>query len=366
MIKTNIKYPVLEFDLIKFKNNVEQVVSRCAAQGISVAGVIKGFSGIPEGAAVFAEAGCDFIASSRLEQIKGCRDFGIKKEYMLIRIPMLSEIPDVIRLTDISLNSDMKTLEELNQEAIRQGKVHKVILMVDLGDLREGFWDQWDLLAAALFVEHQCDGLYLSGIGTNLGCYGSIVATPQKMDELVNDAEMIENEIGRKLDIISGGATSSFPLVLNGMMPKRINNLRVGEGIILAKDLKDLYGLDMSFMYQDAFVLKAQIIELKNKPTYPVGELSFDAFGHVGTYEDQGIRKRALLGLGKVDVAYTDMIYPRDEAISIIGASSDHFIIDVEDTKIPYEVGDVISFDLCYASLVFATNSPNVQIVCKP
>jgi predicted amino acid racemase len=356
---------MVELDLKKFRNNVDQAVKRCGELGIGLAGVIKGFTGIPEGAKQFAEAGVDFIASSRLEQIQACIDYGIKASYMLIRVPMLSEIEEAVRITDISLNSEIEVLQALNREALKQGKVHKVILMIDLGDLREGFWDKKELLDAALMVENRCDGLYLAGVGTNLGCYGSIKATPEKMNELIADAEEIEKAIGRKLDIISGGATSSFPMVLNGTMPKRINNLRIGEGIILAKDLRDLYHLDMSFMYQDAFTLKAQIIELKDKPSYPIGELSYDAFGNVGTYEDRGVRKRALLGLGKVDVAYPDMIYPRDKGVEVLGASSDHLIMDVEDAEREFKVGDVMEFDLCYATIVFATNSPNVRIVCK-
>lgn len=365
MSNSEIRYPLVELDLKKFRNNIDQAACRCGKLGIGLAGVIKGFTGIPEGTKEFADAGVDFIASSRLEQIQAAIDYGINATYMLIRVPMLSEIEEAVRLTDISLNSEVEVLKALNEEALKQGKVHKVILMVDLGDLREGFWDKKELLDAALMVENELKGLYLSGVGTNLGCYGSILATPEKMNELIADAEMIEEAIGRKLDIISGGATTSFPMVLNGTMPERINNLRMGEGIILAKDLKDLFKLDMSFMYQDAFTLKAQIIEVKDKPSYPAGQLSFDAFGNVGVYEDRGTRKRALLGLGKVDVAFPDMIYPRDKGVEVLGASSDHLILDIEDSEQEYKVGDIVEFDLCYATIVFVTNSPNVRIVCK-
>ncbi|MDD2190067.1 MAG: alanine racemase [Eubacteriales bacterium] len=365
MDKAEIRYPMVEMDLVKFRNNVDQAVMRCSKIGISLAGVIKGFTGIPEGARVFADAGCKFIASSRLEQIQRAIDYGVRASYMLIRIPMLSEISEVIRITDISLNSEVAVLKSLNEEALKQDKTHKVILMTDLGDLREGFWDKKELLDAAILVENELSGLELAGIGTNLGCYGSVKATPEKMNELIADAEMIEEAIGRRLDIISGGATSSFPMVINGTMPPRINNLRIGEGIILAKDLKDLYGLDMSFMHQDIFTLKAEVIEVKNKPTYPKGELAFDAFGKAGTYEDRGIRKKALLGIGKVDFAYLDMIYPRDKGAKIIGASSDHLIIDIEDMERKLKVGDIMEFDLSYAAIVFTTNSQNVKIVCK-
>jgi len=356
-------YPRVEIDLKKLRNNIDQMVTRCKSQGIEVAGVIKGCTGIPQCAKQFEEGGCSFIASSRLEQLQDAKNFGIKLPLMLIRIPMLSEVKDVISLTDISLNSEEAVLKALNDEAMIQGKTHKVILMVDLGDLREGFWSKDELLNAALKVEHQMNGLELAGVGTNLGCYGSINATPEKLQELVECAEMIEGKIGRKLRYISGGATTSLPRVLEGNMPARINLLRVGEGILLAKDLRDLWGLDMSFMYQDVFVLKAEVIEVKDKPSHPVGEIMFDAFGFKQEYVDRGVRRRALLALGKVDYAFPDMIFPRDKGIEILGASSDHTIVDVQDAERNFKVGDIMAFDLCYATIVYVTNCRNVKIV---
>jgi ornithine racemase len=356
-------YPRVEIDLKKLRSNVDQMVSRCRKQGIEVAGVIKGCTGIPQCAKQFEDGGCSFIASSRLEQLQDAKDFGIQLPFMLIRVPMVSEAAEVIRLTDISLNSEITVLKALNDEAIHQGKIHQVILMVDLGDLREGFWSRDDLLDAALLVENQFKGLELAGVGTNLGCYGSINATPEKLQELVDCAELIEGKIGRTLRYISGGATTSLPRVLEGNMPKRVNLLRVGEGILLAKDLRDLWGLDMSFMYQDVFVLKAEVIEVKDKPSHPVGEIMFDAFGFKQEYTDRGIRRRALLALGKVDYAFPDMIYPRDKGVEILGASSDHTIVDIEDAKREFKVGDIMTFDLCYATIVYVTNCRNVKLV---
>lgn len=358
-------YPRVTVDLKKLRNNVDQILKRCKEQNIEVAGVIKGCTGLPKCAQVFADGGCSFVASSRLEQIEDAKNFGIDKPFMLIRIPMPSEVPDAIRLTDISLNSEIETLKAMDVEAGKQGKVHQVILMVDLGDLREGFWDKEELLEAALMVENDLPNLELAGVGTNLGCYGSINATADKLNELIADAEMIEEKIGRQLRYIAGGATTSIPRLLEGDMPERINLLRIGEGIILGKDLRDLWGYDMSFLYQDVFTLEAEIIELKDKPSHPVGEIMFDAYGFKQEYEDRGIRKRALLGLGKVDYTFPDMIYPHDEGIEILGASSDHTIIDVEDAQRQFKVGDTMKFNLCYATIVYATNSPNVKIFYK-
>lgn len=360
---TKNHYPRVTVNLKKLRSNVEQMVKRCNAIGIDVAGVIKGFTGITECSRQFADGGCKWIASSRLEQIEDAINAGIEKPMMLIRVPMLSEVDEVVRLTDYSLNSETEVLKALDKAAREQGKNHGIILMADIGDLREGFWEDEDLLQAALMVERDLPNLTLSGVGTNVGCYGSVNATHEKLMELVNKADMIEAKIGRKLDIISGGATSSFMRVMDGDMPERINMLRLGEGIVLAKDLQDLYGYDMSFMYQDAFTLEAEVIEVKVKASHPVGEIMFDAFGKKREYEDIGMRKKALLAIGKVDYAFTEDLFPRDEGVRILGASSDHTILDIEEVKRDIKVGDIMQFDLDYATIVYVTNSPNVDIV---
>lgn len=358
-------YPRIEIDLGALGHNVKTVVEMCGKQGIEVAGIIKGLTGIPQCAQVFAENGVKYIGSSRLEQIEDAINYGIHKPMMLIRIPMLSEIEDVIRLTEMSLNSEIEVLEALNKEAAAQGKKHKVILMSDLGDLREGFWSTEDLVEAAVKVENEMENLELAGIGTNLGCYGSILATREKLQELVDQAETIEKVIGRELEFISGGATSSLMRVMDGDIPERVNFLRVGEGIIVARDLQEFYGYDLSNFRQDVFTLRAEVIELKDKPTYPEGEIAVDAFGHRPVYVDRGIRKRALIAIGKVDYGSIDEIFPLDSKISIIGASSDHTILDVEEVKDTIKIGDIVDFSINYASVVYITNCRNVQIVFK-
>ena len=356
-------YPRLEINLNYLRENVEAMVGRCAERGIEVAGVIKGTTGLPECAKQFIAGGCTMLASSRLEQIEDCREAGLDVPYLLLRVPMLSEIPEVIRLTDISLNSDLTVMKALNEEAGRQGKVHQVIIMADLGDLREGFWDKDEMLDAALQVENDMPNLELAGVGVNVGCYGSILATSEKLQELVDIAEKIEAAIGRKLRYISGGATSSLMRVLDGDIPERVNFLRCGEGILLSRDLDVFYGYDVSFMHQDVYTLKAEIIEVRNKPTHPIGEITVDAFGHRPEYVDRGIRRRALLGVGKVDYGDITDIFPREEGITVLGASSDHTILDVEDAKRELHVGDIVEFGIDYGSMVYLTNCRGVNIV---
>lgn len=356
-------YPRVEINLQYLKKNVEQIVNRCGEFGIDIAGVMKGTTGIPECSKQFEEGGAKMIASSRLEQIEGAKEYGIKLPSLLLRLPMLSETSEVVRICDMSLNSELTVLKALNEAAEQQGKTHKVIIMADLGDLREGYWDKDEMVEVALIVENELKNLELAGVGTNLGCYGSVDATADKLDELVDIAERIEAKIGRTLEFISGGGTTSLPRIFDGDMPKRINMLRVGEGIILARDLDIYSGYDMSFMHQDAYLLKAEVIEVKDKPSHPVGRLGHDAFGHTPTYEDRGIRKRALLGIGKVDYGSFEELFPVDKGVEIIGASSDHTILDIEDAERDLKPGDIVSFVINYASMVYVTNCKNVQIV---
>ena len=240
------RYPRLEINLAHLKHNVSRVVERCGSYGVQVAGVIKGATGLPEVVRQFDEGGAAFIASSRLEQLEDARNAGVQKPMMMIRIPMRSEVEDVIRIADISLNSELEVIRALNEEAGRQGKLHKVILMADLGDLREGYWDKEEMADVAEYIENKMIYIQLVGVGTNVGCYGSVLPTREKLQELVDIAENIEARLGRELEYISGGATSSLHRIWDGDMPPRINMIRVGEGILLARDMEVFYHYDVS------------------------------------------------------------------------------------------------------------------------
>ena len=180
---------------------------------------------------------------------------------------------------------------------------------------------------------------------------------------LCSIAEEIETKIGRKLDVISGGATSSIPLIIDGIVPKRINNVRIGEGIVLARDLQDFWGYNMDYMNRDAFILKAQVIEIKDKPTYPIGEIFMDAFGLAPEYEDKGVRKRALLAVGKQDFGSHDKLIPRKEGIKIVGSSSDHLIIDIEDCKDEIKIGSILEFEMYYQAMLYLSECPSITKV---
>ena len=348
------QYPQLEFDLALLRSNADAVISRCRGMGIRVCGVVKGVDGLPEAARVLHAAGAAELGTSRLEQVAKCRAAGVPGPWLMIRIPGLTELPDVVALCETSLQSEWPTLLALEEECLRQNKTHRVIVMTDLGDLREGFWDKKELVDVCERVERDLPHVQLAGIGVNLTCYGSTKPTPEKMNELVGLARQVEQRIGRKLEIVSGGATAG------------VNHLRIGEAILLGKDLQVDWGIrDMDYLRMDALTLRAEVVEVKDKPTYPIGEFAIDAFGRKPVYEDRGIRRRAILALGRADVGELESLIPREPGLTVIGGSSDHCIVDVEDCPRRLQVGDIVEFSLCYSHMLYATARSDMRIIFK-
>ena len=350
-------YPRLICHLNRLRQNAEAVTERCRRSGIQVAAVVKGANGQHEIAECVAKCGCAQIASSRLSQLERLRDLGLPT--MLIRVPMPSEIARLVRGCDYSLESDLSVIERIEEECARQNRTHSVILMADLGDLREGWWNRGELIDAAVRTEH-LPHVKLAGIGTNLGCYGAIVPTAEKMEELASVAEDVEAAIGRELEIVSGGSSTTFPLIERGELPKKINHLRIGEMILVNYDFPQEWGLKhMDYLSTSVFVLQAEVLECRVKPTFPQGEIFVDAFGRKPEFEDRGMQIRALLGIGGLDMGTTMRLIPRDSSIRIIGCSSDHTIVESSRMLTP---GEILEFDISYSELLLASSAADVTI----
>lgn len=356
-------YPILEIHINKIKENIKNVHTLCQESDVMLTGVVKGCNALKEVADMFVSDHYHSIGSSRISQLKKLKKSGVNYPMMLVRLPMLSELEDVIDYAESSLNSDKETLIKMNALCLSKNTSHKVILMSDLGDLREGVWKDTEFIELAKFVEEELEALHLYGIGTNLGCYGSIRPTKDNMTQLAELAEKVEATINRPLEIVSGGATTSVPVIVQKEMPKKVNHLRVGEGILLARDLTSPDFCYLEYMHNDTFVLTAQIIEIQEKPSYPVGELYIDAFGNKPSYVDRGMRKRALLGCGRQDFGHHDSLLPVDSTMQVVGSSSDHLIIDITDTGSELNIGDTISFTLFYQGMLFLSLSEDVHKV---
>lgn len=341
------------------RENARILVEFCAAYAIQIAGVTKACCGHPDIARAMLEGGVSLLADSRLDNVRRMRAAGIAGPFMLLRLPALSETTDAVALTQVSLNTEVETVRALSQAAQAQDVVHRVILMVDVGDRREGVMP--DNAVATARAMAAMPAISLVGVGANLRCVGGVIPTRENTQMLVDIAEEIERRLGLRLEIISGGQTTSLTLLQPGQMPPRVNQLRVGEGILLGYDSATDWSLPG--MRRDGFTVWGEVIELKTKPSLPAGTVLKDAFGRTPHWEDRGPRLRAILALGNQDLR-TEGLRPRRPGVAVVGASSDHLIVDATDAAPPIRLGEELDFELDYAALATVmTNRDQVRIV---
>jgi predicted amino acid racemase len=350
-------YPRLVIDLKKVKNNLDKITEMVKGSGCSLMIVTKGYCADMEIYKLLEESNIDYLADSRIQNLRKYE--GTKKERVLLRLPMMSEAEEVVAHADLSLNSEIETIRKLNEAAINQNKKHKILLMIDLGDLREGiFFKDEDEIYHVVEEILKLSNIELYGLGVNLTCYGAVIPKQDNLSILVEIAVKIEKKFNIKLQMLSGGNSSSVYLIDKKELPEGINNLRVGEAFLLGDETA--YSQMLEGFYDDAFTLEAEIIELKEKQSVPIGETGVDAFGNKPVYEDLGVIKRAIIAVGRQDVD-PDNLHPIDSEISILGASSDHLILNMNNTDKKYKVGDVVKFKLSYSSLLRATTSSYVE-----
>jgi predicted amino acid racemase len=347
-------YPCVEVDLAKLTHNVKNVLAMCNEKHINVTSVTKVFCASNPIVEAILRAGVKSVADSRIMNLKKMKDLNCNK--MMLRIPMISEAYEVAKYSDVSLNSELATIVKLGVAARDLNKNHNIILMVDLGDLREGVLVED--VSSVIKEIIKIDNISLIGLGTNLTCYGGVIPERENLGVLIKLKEEMEKSFGLCLPVISGGNSSSLYMVMNDTMPKEINQLRIGESIVLGRETA--YGLPVPNCYADSFILKGEIIELKSKQTLPRGTIGMDAFGNKPDFEDKGIRKRAIIAVGRQDIRLEGLT-PMDKNISIFGASSDHLILDVTECEKELKVGDIVDFEIDYGCLLAAMTSPYVE-----
>jgi predicted amino acid racemase len=351
--------PAVTIDLGRIERNAKAVVERCAASGIKVFGVTKGTCGMPQVARAMLRGGVVGIAESRFENIRRLRDSGISCPIMLLRSPPPARAEDVVRNVDVSLQSELAVMWEISRIAERLGRVHDVILMVDLGDLREGIWPS-ELLPTVEEVM-QLRGVRIAGLGTNLTCFGAILPTEENLGQLLAHAYKVERITGRRLEWVSGGNSSSLPLLLAGRMPEGVNNLRIGEAILQGG--RDTFLEEpWSALDRDAFLLSGELLEVKLKPSLPIGRSGLDAFGQKPEFTDEGDRLRGIANIGREDVI-VEGLQPINKGVRVLGASSDHLVLDLTDADPPLKVGDLIEFRMNYGALLAVMTSEYVEKV---
>ena len=349
--------PRLEIDLRKLQHNARTLVERLAPRGISVTGVTKAVLGSPHIADAWLRAGVSGLGDSRIENIEAMRREHLRAAMTLIRSPMLSQADRVVAHADLSFNTELDVIRKLSSAAQEARKTHGIVLMVELGDLREGIMPG-DLQHAVGDVL-RLPNILLKGIGTNLACRSGVAPDAKNMAELSALADSIDTTFGIRLSIVSGGNSGNLEWALGGADVGRINNLRLGESLLLGRET--LHRTPIDGLHTDAIMLVAEVIESKVKPSRPWGEIAQAAFGDQPLATDRGPVSQTILAIGRQDTDTCGLRPP--PGLRVLGASSDHLIVDSGRARLA--VGAEVAFQLDYSALVRAMTSPFVGKVIK-
>jgi predicted amino acid racemase len=354
--------PSIEIDLKKIENNARTIKNLLDAKGVSIIAITKVVLGNPEIAHSLVNAGISYLGDSRIDNIIRMYDSGIKAKFVLIRNPSFDEIPLVVKYANISLNSELETIKKLSEESIKQKKIHGIIIMVEMGDLREGVMPEHlnNIVKEVLKLE----GIKLMGIGTNLKCFAGVIPDEKNMKEFSEIAQLLQNKFNIKLKFISGGNSANYNWIISTKSKGIVNNLRIGTLILLG--VEGIKEDPVSDLAQDAFTFVAEIVELKKKPLYPRGTITANAFGEPSIFQNKedynskaGYMNHALLNVGRQDVQEKGLFPNQD--IEILSASSDYIVIDLKNTR--YNLGDKLRFNMSYEALLGAMTSPFISKV---
>ena len=349
------RMPLIQADLAKLRHNVSVIRSACQKQGVSLAAVTKVVCADGPVTQALIHAGVDMLADSRLENLLNLPAV-LPRLYLRIADP--EEAEGIVRRSEYSLQSGIEAIRALGAAARRLGRLHKVILMIDLGDLREGiFYKDEALIRRAAVAVLKEDGLELAGIGTNLTCFGGILPDENNLGILLGIAQSLRQAFRIQLPIISGGNSSSLHLLFEGRLPLGINHLRIGESLMLGMDTSS--GRPFPQLSQRVFTLHARLVEVYDKPSMPEGSTGPNAFGERVSFSDHGPMRRGILAVGRQDTD-PERLTPLDEGVTILGASSDHLLVDLTRAR-PFQVGDVLGFTPGYGALLKAYTSPYVS-----
>lgn len=299
------------------------------------------------------------ICDSRVSNLRMVKELNPNIETIYIKPPAKHYLKSVVQCADISMNTEIRTIQLLNEEAQKQDKIHKVIIMIEMGELREGIMrdDLIDFYSQIFNLSN----IEVVGVGTNLSCLYGVLPNHDKLIQLSLYSELIEAKFKKKIKYVSGGSSVTIPLIFQNLLPKGVNHFRVGETLFLGTDVYN--DTTLKKMQTDAFLLYSEIIELIEKPQVPMGEMGTNLEGNSFEFDDALIGKtsyRAIIDLGLLDVE-NKHISPMDDSVSIVGASSDMFVIDLGDNEKNYQVGDYISFKMDYMGVLRLMHSKYID-----
>jgi predicted amino acid racemase len=349
-------------DCERIRRNTQATVELCALRGIEVVGVTKACCGHPDVARAMLAGGVRLLAESRLQNVRRLRAARIDTPVMMLRLPALSEVEEMVGLTQVSLNSQVETVRALSRAARAQDLTHQVILMLETGDRREGVMPERAVEVAQGMAS--LPNIELIGMGANTTCIAGVLPTRENTQRLVDVAEEVERALGIRFETLSAGNSASLALLLRDEMPARATQLRIG-GAILIGEVDSTGDWPDALPHQDAFVANAEVIEVETKPSVPEGIVAPNAFDDIPEWPDLGPRRRAIVALGRQDLQIESLV-PYRPGVTLLGASSDHLVLDVTGAEPPVHLGEELTFRMLYGAVATGMASSAATQIVKP
>lgn len=349
----------ITLDLKKLKSNFDYLDTLFKKRGIEWSIVSKILSGNKIFLTELLKFDINQICDSRVSNLKAIKSINPEIKTIYIKPPAKRAVPSIVKYADISMNTGIETIKLLSVEAQKQNKTHKIIIMIELGELREGIMRE-DLMDFYKTV-FKLKNIEVVGIGTNLSCLYGILPNHDKLIQLSLYEQLIEAKFNRQIPYVSGGSSVTIPLIFQNLLPIGINHFRVGETLFLGTDVYN--NTPLKKMKTDVFCLYSEIIELIEKPSVPMGEMGTNVEGHSFDFDDNLIGKtsaRAIIDIGLLDVDEKHL-EPYDKDLSFVGASSDMLVIDLGLNKKKYKVGDLLQFKMDYMGTLRILNSKYIE-----
>lgn len=343
----------------KLRDNYEKLDELFAAHHIRWAIVSKLLCGNRKYLEALNELGIKQICDSRVTNLKTVKSINPDMETVFIKPPAKRSLKSVVEFADISFNTELETIKLLSKAAVDAGKMHKIVIMIELGELREGVMREH-------LVEFYSDvfklpGIEVIGIGTNLTCMYGVLPNHDKLIQLCIYKELIETKFNRKIPYVSGGASVTIPLIENGLLPAGVNHFRVGETLYLGTNV--YHNTTFESMHNDVFKLYAEVIEISEKPSVPMGELGHNLTGDVMEFDQQSQSEsthRAIVDIGLLDIE-AEHFKPVEEYMQVVGSSSDMTVIDLGTNEKNIKTGDLIEFKMDYMGILRIMHSKYID-----
>jgi ornithine racemase len=342
----------------KLRHNLSFIRGICRKAGLQPVWITKGCQAHPEILKLLAETPGEMIGDVSPANLAKARKL-VTGKLMMVQLPDPDKAAAIGTGTDVWLVSDPAHARMIAAAARRQGSLPELVLMVDVGNRREGVMPDRAVNTAAAI--QAVEGIALTGLGTSVGCYGGYRAGLADMRQLVTIAENVEAKLDCRFDILSAGSgTMLLELAVQGKLPERVNQLRIGAAAFVGEMPPTKTAIPG--LYHDAFILQGEVLETSLKPSMPACATGVDAFGKQVVFKDRGPRRLCVLNFGLLEVdAYG--LTPLDQGLCIVGATSNYTLCDATRCDSQPSIGDTLSFRMAYSSMARAMASDDVEKV---